>query len=50
MEIIWYEPIQIEYMHFFFSIYSYANIYLNFVKVTLWNEFFQINFSRGNFC
>ena len=52
MEIIWCEPIRIEYMHvfffFFFSIYSYANIYLNFVKVTLGNKFL-FNFSRGNF-
>ena len=36
------------YACFFFSIYSYANIYLNFVKVTLGNKFL-FNFSRGNF-
>ena len=49
MEIIWCEPNSNWIYALFFLIYSSANIYLNFVKVTLGNKFFPFNFSRGKF-
>ena len=48
MEITWCEP-NSNCIYAVFLIYSSANIYLNFVKVTLGNKFFPFNFSRGKF-